>query len=229
MTLEHSNRRTVLKGIGAGVTGAAVFASTAAATESNNGRPPQVPPAFFTTWGSDETQNWELTDTSGNREEPVDNATKPYYLLIPTEIGDSPHFFFHDQVVDTPRGNGGRYNANWHAHNVFYDNTGHEHDGKPYNGSEILANPKEFYGALLDPETEFVPMDVEPVTPNDAQENRTGGDDYLNTVRQIQDAASNGYANDVHHKEDVPDAGFDFFVEFTFTCPVRPRNGGDNG
>lgn len=224
-TYQPFRRRSVLKTIGGAVVGSAGLAGTAAANQSQNARPPVVPPSFFTTWGSDETDDWELTDVSGDRTEPIGNATKPYYVIIPTGLSESPHFFLHDQVVDTPRQNRGAYNANWHAHNVFYDNVGHDHHGKPYNGKEVLTNPHDFYLGFLDPNQPFVPMDLQEVTPNDAQEGRTGGDDYLNTVSQIQHADANGYALDVHDKADVPDAGFDFFVEFTFTCPVRPRKG----
>lgn len=210
-----SNRRTVLKTLGAGIIGSVAASGSVVAGHTDNhnpARPPVTPPGFFPTWGTDETDNWELTDTSGDREEPIDGAVKPYYLIIPTELGDSPHFFGFDQVVDTPRGNGGTYNANWHAHNVFYDNPEHKHHGKHYNGKEVLTSTGQVK-----------------VTPNDAGR-RTGGDDYLNTVSQIKDADKNGFANDVHHKDDVPDAGSDVFVEFTFTCPVRPRNqnGGGN-
>lgn len=206
-------RRTVLKITGAGVVGGTVLTSSASAGHEDDHdphRPANTPPGWFTTWGSDETQNWELNDTSGDRDEPVDESTKPYYLITKTGLGDSPHFGDFDQVVDTPPGNRGSFNANWHAHNLFYDNEGHEHDGKHYNGKQVLTGSGQVR-----------------VSPNDAEEGRTGWDEYLNTVDQIKEADQNGYAMEVSDKNNVPDAGFDFFVEFTFTCAVRPRNQGN--
>lgn len=214
--LTDTNRRTVLKTVGAGIVGGVAVTGTVSAGHTDDHtphRPPQTPPGFFPTWGSDETDDWELTDTSGDRNEPIDQSVKAYYLIIPTRLGDSPHFFGFDQVVDTPPGNQGSYNANWHAHNVFYDNPEHQHHGKHYNGSMVW-----------NPGSGFVS-----VSPNDANEGRTGADDFLNTVDQIQTADAKGYANDVHHKDNIPDGAPDIFVEFTFTCPVRPRKQSNGG
>lgn len=204
MKLPHeADRRTVLKVLGASAVGSWAVSGSVSADGNHGGKPPVTPPAWAPTWGSDETDDWELTDTSGDVER---EKTKPYYLLIPTGLGESPHFFGFDQVVDTPPKNRGTYNVNWHTHNVFYDNPGHEHHGKHYNGKEVPTSSGQVT-----------------VTPNDAG-TRTGGDDYLNTVSQIKNADQNGYANEVDEKSDIPPAGSDVFVGFTFVCPVRPRN-----
>lgn len=228
--LSNPNRRTVLKTLGAAAVGGVAMTGTASA------EPPFIPPVWAPTWGSDETDNWELADVSGDVERV---ETKPYTLIPTTDIGKGGplgHFFGYDQVVDTPPQNKGAYNVNWHTHNVLYDGGG-MHQNRPYNGKEVLTNSYEVVKGVFeflssgDGDALVAPELVE-VSPNDVEENRTGGDDYLNTITQIEEADENGYANVAEEPRNVPDSDGSgnslfptdngYFVGFTFVCPVRP-------
>lgn len=244
-----TDRRTVLKLLGASAVGSVAVSGSASA------KPPATPPFWTPTWGSDETDDWEIVDVSGNVER---HETKPYTLIPTTAIGkdsflgqDSHFPGGHDQVVDTPPRNHGEYNVNWHTHNVFYTGGG-DHHNRPYNGQEVLTNSYEVVRTTFDfflGEATLAdipdPTLVE-VTPNDAP---AGTDDYLNTISQIGNA---DHANAVGDPANVPDQsgsgetlfptdeqapadgdltygqlfGEGFFVAFTFVCPVRPTDTG---
>lgn len=243
MNLPTPNRRTVLKGIGAGLVGSAALSGTASA------KPAATPPFWTPTWGSDESDDWEIVDAGRKTGE----MTKPYTLIPMTGLSKSPHFVTaHDQVVDTPPQNKGTYNVNWHGHNVFYTGGG-DHHNRPYNGKEVLTNSYEVVKDTFDlflgkhgPGAIASPRLVEP-TPNDAP---AGNDDYLNTISQIENASharSEGDPANVPEKSGSGDVlfptddpalqdgttygeifGAGFFVAFKFVCPVRPTESQDD-
>lgn len=104
--LRFTDRRTVLKTIGAGVVGSATIAGIASAEHGERGT--------FGTWGSDGTDEWELLDTGHHPSDP--EAHQPLYLILPSGGCQSPHFGPVDHVVDTPGGRqGDYYSAEWHV------------------------------------------------------------------------------------------------------------------
>lgn len=250
-------RRPVLKTIGAGIVGGALVTGTVSAEERDlpgdaitqaGGAPPAlIPPGFFPTWGSDGTDDWELTDTGPTFHEadPGDHPPeKPYDLIIPTYDSRSPHFGQHDQIVDTPPGNQGTYNANWYAHNIYYnggsDGESHPDYGKPYNGLKVMDDSGvwlfdwlvwaldenfEEFDPGPGPEPEITPGMLNDVSPNDG--------DYLTTITEVREA---DFADRTSDPTDVPAECYGgppgFFAGFTFVCPVRPiteNGGGNNG
>lgn len=244
-----TNRRTVLKLLGVSAVGSVALSGSASA------KPPATPPFWTPTWGSDETDDWEIMDVSGSVER---EKTKPIALIPTTAIGkdsflgQGSHFpGGHDQVVDTPPRNHGKFNVNWHTHNVFYTGGG-EHHNRPYNGKEVLTNSyevvKDTFDWLLGTKKveDIRDPNLTTVTPNDAP---SGSDDYLNTISQIEGAT---YANSVGDPSKVPKSsvggdllfptdeqalpdgttygqifGEGLFVAFTFVCPVRPTDSND--
>lgn len=111
-----TNRRTVLKTIGAGVVGGTVL------TGSASGHPPkqngQIP--VFLTWGDHEV--WEMIDAEPPSRDRLqdaegnDHAHSPLYLIAPVpDSSHSPMFGFADQVVAVPGGpDANNFSAQWH-------------------------------------------------------------------------------------------------------------------
>lgn len=249
----ETDRRTVLKVLGTNAVGSWALTGSAGAHHDDHHDPgPQpygTPPIRSPTWGSDETDDWEIADTTLDEDR---EKTIPYTLIPQTGLSKSPHFPGHyDQVVSTAPQNKGSHTANRRTHNVFYDNAGHDHHNRPYNGKEVLTNSYEIVkdafdfflgkhgvGAIRDP-------DLVEVSPNDAP---AGNDDYLNTDSQIDNAT---HGNSVGDPTNVPETsgsgdklfpteeqalpdgstygdlfGEGYFVAFTFVCPIRPTDTG---
>lgn len=197
MKFDTPHRRTVLKTIGASIVGGSAITGTVSAHHDPHHdpgpQPPFLPPIETPTWGSDETDDWLIKDVSGDEKR---KATEPYTLIPMTGLSgsSSPHFpFHHDQVVPTPKQNHGGYNANWHTHNMFYDNPSSPHHNRPYNGNEVLMNSYEVVKAAFDfflDQLDYTPPvpDLQPVTTNED----SGEDAYLNTNDQLAAADDTG-------------------------------------
>lgn len=125
------DRRTALKIAGMGIVGGFGLSSPAAAQ-----RPHDEP-----TWGSDETDHWQLMDAH-NPSPSNPKSHRPLYVITPSDGDHSPHIgpgvhfpFAHDHVVDTP-GSGKVFTAEWHVHVILKD----EEDGLTspnFNGVDI--------------------------------------------------------------------------------------------
>lgn len=116
---DSKKRRTVLKGIGAGLVGSTLLSEVASADPVKS--PPENPgdyPPVFPTWGSDGTDHHEMLDPA-QPQNSNHHAHRPFYHIGPSGGEHSPHIFGLDNVVDTPSSGGGKYSAMWHVHFVF--------------------------------------------------------------------------------------------------------------
>lgn len=121
--LKDTNRRTVLKTIGASVAGGTVLTGTASADDFEYpGEQPRVAdlPPVFPTWGSDGTDHWEMLDPAAPQNTDHESH-RPLYHIAPSGGDHSPHFFVLDNVVDTPAVGGGDYSAVWDVSFVVDD------------------------------------------------------------------------------------------------------------
>lgn len=209
-----ANRRTVLKTIGAGVAGSAVFTGSTSA----DGKPLPGETAdgghVFATWGDDEI--WEIFDAEPSvhfPEEPDfeeprtidsegdDHAHEPLYLIKPIAGAEhSPHipapptfpgpFIGIDHTVPVPGGTDKQYSAQWHPQFV------------------VDANQPFICVAFCDPGAEKEPV----FFPNIVNQDQDGND--LTSSTTIENATNVTI---------LPGP-----EESVFTCPVRPHNpGGD--
>lgn len=146
--LIDTDRRRVLKTIGAGALGAAVLSGTASAHEDGFGYPGNQPevadlPPVFPSWGSDGTDHWEMLDPAAPQDT-NEQSHRPFYHIAPSGGDHSPHLFgLLDNVVDTPSNGGGTYSAVWHVH-VVLDVNGDPLPGQPPSipgGPATFENP----------------------------------------------------------------------------------------
>lgn len=165
-----TDRRTVLRTIGAGVCGglAATLPATAHEPESNG----QIP--VFLTWGDGEIYEMvdaeppsrdRMQDAEGN-----DNAHAPLYLIETLEdtgvdgSGHSPHFGSFDQVVSVPGGpSSDEFSAQWHPKLVLDGGevTNTDQDGNYLTSASAVQNAENVTIAAL-PETEVFTCPVRP-------------------------------------------------------------------
>lgn len=111
---QNANRRTVLRGISAGVGGMALTGTATAADPPKRGQHHSYAWANGVEWDMLEAEPPDGGDGEGN-----DAAHRPLWIIAETGLCNSPHPAPEpgiDHVI--PLGPGGIYTAQWHVHRV---------------------------------------------------------------------------------------------------------------